>query len=296
MNVLRQEGEIMKKVICLILLAMFLGTGAVPSLAQYRKRPSEMSDAELNAFIRAQRDKFDTYTKSTRALLSSFIGQDINLGLDGMALLKRYFPHTLAATGEKFDMASDRPIFVLKAEEGGGGFGWADIKDAASAAFAMVTFGDEQFENAIEQDLFNIYRDQQAYPNDRIEAMAENTSDVIQSALATYLRIEAESTSPDMAALLNGGAALLDLYTSLEATMEHNRRKQLRGYLWPGGPRPGPARGAPTGQPGPQGSILGSPGGNGANGRVTISVTEGGCVHITYDANNNPIITIVPCG
>lgn len=287
----------MKKAICLILLAMILCAGALPSFAQYRKPISEMSDQELNALIRAQRDKFETYTRRTRALLSSFIGQDISLGKDGLALLNRYFPHTLAAIGERFNLASAGPIFRIKAEDGGGGFGWKDIKDAAAAVFGMVTFGDEMLENSIEQDLFDIFRDQEMWPNDQIEAWAEQYVDECQRDLADYVRAAGDGTgNSDARGLFYAGAALIDLYTSLEAVMEHDRRKELRGYLWPRIPQPGPANGTPDGEPAPQGWIRGRQGGNGSSrGGEVVTVTGGGCVTVTYDENNNPILIIEPC-
>jgi hypothetical protein len=159
----------------------------------------------------------------------------------------------------------------------------------------MITFADEIIENHIEQDLFNVFRDREEYPDERIEAMAEMISDLAAQDAADAARAIGDSSGQGQTAWYIAGA-LYDLYAFLEAGVEHERRKALREYFWPGGPQPGPARGAPTGQPGPQGWIIGRPGGNGSSrGGEVVTVTGGGCVTISYDQNNNPIITIAPC-
>jgi hypothetical protein len=280
------QEKIMKKATCSILLVMILGASTIPSFAQYRKPVSEMSDEELSALIREQRDKFERYTRRTRAALSSFIGQDISLGLDGFALLNRYYPNLIAAIAEKVNQAASDPMNMIKSTKAELPPGTTPglINDPSRMAWAIMSFADELVENDIEQDLRDIFRDEEQYPDDQIEAWAEQISDQMLQDQADALREQGNHAQ----------ARLLELYKQLEAAMEYKRRRELRRHFV--GPQPGPARGAPTGQPGPQGWILGRPGGNGSSrGEEVVTVTGGGCVTVTYDENNNPILIIEPC-
>lgn len=278
----------MKKAICLILLAMFLGTTVVPSFAQYRKPTSEMSNEELAAAIRQQKDIFETYTNSVRLELSAHIGQEISTGFDGLALVRRYYPHTLAWAEAKLIQLSSDPMLMFKStkQEDKPDIGdplkpATTVRDVLVFLWTTVNWMEEMGENNLELDLAERYPD---YSNDRIEDMTEQISDKAHQANADFLRFIG----------LEGGAEWIELLKWIERGMEKERRMQLlRARRIP---QPGPANGTPDGHPAPQGWIMGRPGGNGSSGRATVTTTAGGCVHITYDANNNPIITIVPCG
>lgn len=280
----------MKNVICLILLAMLLGTSAVPSFAQYRKPLSEMNDKELVAYIKVQQDMFEMYTRQTREAMSSFIGQDIDTGQGGLALIQRYYPNVLAWAQAKLNTVVADPMFMPKSTKGEDGIGDPTkpaqmIRDAITIVWSMVHFLDDLGENSIEQDLAGIFRDETEYPNDRIEAMAEMISD--KAAQDNALLAHAMG--------FHATGKVIQLMLWIESNVEWDRRKQLRRYLFPG-PQPGPARGAPTGQPGPRGWILGRPGGNSTSlGRVTITTTEGGCATVEYLLDGTVIVIYVPC-
>lgn len=287
----------MKRVICLALLALSLNASAVPCFGQYRKPASEMTDQELEAAIQYRRDTILNFTKRTRSILSSHVGQEISLGLDGSALIMRYYPNTLAWAQEKLNSVLAEPGFIPKLtnggkeDEGGGGsiLKPAQIaRDVGIFLWSTISWMDEIAENNLERDLMNIYRDPEQYPNDRIEAMVEQIDDQVDRDLADALRHNG----------YRDGALVLDLMLFIETGIEWQRRKQLRQYLFPNsGQGGGRLRDTPNGHDAPRGWITGKPGGNGSAPRGNVTLGEPGCVEITYAADGQTIVSIrfVPC-
>src|SRR5687768_7869137 len=138
----------MKKAICLIMLAVFLATRPVLSFAQYRKSVHETSEQDLQALTQEQRDKFERDTRRTQTGLSAVIGQNISMGLDGLTLLKLYYPHLLAAIEERVNRAVSDPMYMLKSTnaELPKGTMLGLTTDPLRMGWAMISFVDELVE------------------------------------------------------------------------------------------------------------------------------------------------------